>query len=256
MSTASMQGTMELRPQDKKVFKEQWANASAPLKASTTALKEIIKPHAGKGDVDIPTGSLKMPGMRAMMVTGFDWHKSSVMKNSGRELIPSIEMIMLEVAFVEKYRPQLLGHASIAKFRKELQNIMDANLTRTQLNIVGAGSGGKKSAGLSTARKTWAFWDSVELPDKEGFDDHEMSIELQKEQVWQQELLASQRDDRDTILKMQRQVSNLGLARLYPGKKSPLAKDVADALNKLTEVSRCPHFQVPPNAAYFAVVHH
>ncbi|KAG0692404.1 hypothetical protein DFH29DRAFT_1008682 [Suillus ampliporus] len=62
-----------------------------------------------------------------------------------------------------------------------------------------------------------------------------MSLERQTAEVKKQERLASDRVDRDIIMKAQKSIMNLALARSHRGKKAPVSKEVADALNILAD---------------------
>ncbi|KAG0692494.1 hypothetical protein DFH29DRAFT_1008547 [Suillus ampliporus] len=230
MSMVDTQALMNSRPADKKAFKKEWERAPEDSKQSAQALYNLIKPRAGKGPQSMPPSSMKLPGMPAVMATGWDWTRPNSIKNPLREIMPSIQAIMLEGSFVDEYRPEIVNHPAIAlvtgppaKFHGDLSD-------HDSTTLVPAGS--KSTVGLGP-RKLWNFPDCVEVSPDATSRPLETSEEVQEEQMKTQRRLASEREDREVILKIQKQVANLAIARTARGKKSPLCKEVADALHEL-----------------------
>ncbi|KAG0692330.1 hypothetical protein DFH29DRAFT_1084805, partial [Suillus ampliporus] len=233
MSTGPMQVKMQGRPHDKKTFTYQWSIAPVSLKQSALALYNVVKPLGPQGISKLEPSDLKMNGMAGIVSTGWEWQRPSAQKNATREIQPSVNAIMLESHFADQYRPAIINNAIIGKFRTQLQNVMISRQIVTQLSL---NPGGSRSGGLGlAAQKSWNFWDGLSVTAAVSQSDAEMSLERQTAEVKKQERLASDRVDRDIIMKAQKSIMNLALARSHRGKKAPVSKEVADALNILAD---------------------
>ncbi|KAG0697259.1 hypothetical protein DFH29DRAFT_1003872 [Suillus ampliporus] len=227
MSELEMQKKMGERPKTKDEFAFSWVKMSETTKKNMTALYNAIKPLVGKGPKDMPLSSMKVTGMQAVMITGWDWQRKHIQKQITREVLPSIQAIMMEMAFAATYRGDILAEPMIRSLRATLKSIMTAKQKKSRLTSA--------TAGALAQRKTWDYWDGIEAPDEANVEAPEPDEDAQTKLNATRKRLKAEKTDRDAIIKLQGQIMALGISRNTPHKKSPVSQEVADAINILTE---------------------
>ncbi|KAG1868943.1 hypothetical protein DFJ58DRAFT_837781 [Suillus subalutaceus] len=75
MSKIEMQSEMNEQLTTKGDFATKWESMSASVKAKTSEHLEELKKYLGKGNINMAPVSHSKPGMPALIVTGWDWHR-------------------------------------------------------------------------------------------------------------------------------------------------------------------------------------
>ncbi|KAG2072081.1 hypothetical protein BDR04DRAFT_473903 [Suillus decipiens] len=238
MSTIIMQVKMGTRPMTKDDFTTKWNTMPEHMQQSATTLFERMKKHVGKGDISIPSSFLNVTGMPAFAVTGWDWRRQSVKKQLTREVLPSIQAIMVELEFATTYRPEVLSDPIVWALRSALSKNMSTNQYRTKLELKSANTG---------SQREWKFWDGVVVPKPTVKMDVSNEEDIQKAQFKTNRRIAAEKVDRDAILKVQKLIASLLIAHVSPDSKSPVAIEVAKATNDLTNVSLTITFHAHPS---------
>ncbi|KAG2367114.1 hypothetical protein BDR07DRAFT_362178 [Suillus spraguei] len=226
MSTIIMQAKMGTRPTTKHDFTTKWNTMPEYTQQSATALFERIKKYVGKGNIDMAPSSLIVTGMPAIVATGWDWRRRSAKKQLTREVLPSIQAIIMELEFAVTYRPEVLSDLLVWKLRSALSENMSTDQHQTKLKSTNTWS--------LAIRKKWKFWDRVIVPEPTVKMDMSNEEEIQKAQCETSRRIAAEKADRDAILKVQKLIASLPIAHVSPDKKSPIAIEVAKATNDLT----------------------
>lgn len=218
------------RPSTKDEFVKAWNLMTQDTKTEAKMLYEQHKKYLGVGEIDMPISSLGTPCMHGLLITGWDWRRTSLKKNLSREAEPLFQAMFLELHHVETYRPMLLRDPVVWGLRDTIQQTMTKHFTKTKLKASTAGS-------LAKPRE-WAYWDGikVEPPKEDVYIPDEIDADAQAQLVQANRRIAAEQADFDAICKIKKTIKSMAIARLTPLKKSPLTVEVANAINLLTEV--------------------
>jgi hypothetical protein len=224
-----------LRPRDKVALKK---TLDAADEAATTSLFNVAKKMIGKKGKAPSPSETKLHGMDALLAYGSDWRAATTAKNTGRQLKPLIDAITIEVDIVDKYRQHLIdSHVLVALLRDKLE---EAILRCERVAAVSqvAGSSGDNAGKVATLgnRKSPVYWDRIAVPTKTTESQTLVSQELQKQHDKVKVDLDERQRDREAILKSVKQLTSMSIAKLGSGSKSPVAEEVADAINALVRV--------------------
>ncbi|KAG2335551.1 hypothetical protein BDR05DRAFT_1006689 [Suillus weaverae] len=225
MSSPDMRAVMERRPKSKDEIARKWAASTQSTKDKAANLYNVIKKHVGVGPVVIPISLLKTPGMKPLLVTGWDWQRQSVKKHAPRDAKPSIEGLMLEMEIASGYRARVLADPMVWSLRANIEELMNTHRQRSKLKAATAGS-------LATPPR-WTYWDGVSVCEPEINIPEFIDEDVLKEQLETNRRISSENRDRDIILKLTKQIRSLALGRNTTNKKSPMSKEVAHAGNQL-----------------------
>jgi len=106
---------------------------------------------------------------------------------------------------------------------------MTAALYPLNLNPVTSGSLG--------ILKGWTYWDGVDVPKPTVEQEATNNEEMLRIQHNMNVRIAAEKADRDTILKVVKQITSLKIAHATYHKSSEILSDIAEAMNALIQVS-------------------
>jgi hypothetical protein len=110
-----------------------------------------------------------------------------------------------------------------------LKSAMTAALYPLNLNPVTSGSLG--------ILKGWTYWDGVDVPKPTVEQEATNNEEMLRIQHNMNVRIAAEKADRDTILKVVKQITSLKIAHATYHKSSEILSDIAEAMNALIQVS-------------------
>lgn len=232
MAELTMQELMGKRPSTRDEFVKAWNSTTEDTKTQAKLLYDQHKKYLGIGEIDMPISSMGTPCMHGLLVTGWDWRRSMLKKNLGREAEPLFQAMFLELRTAEKYRPTLLRDPIIYALRDTLQKSMTDKLTKSKLKAATAGS-------LAKPRE-WTYWDgiTVEAPTDDEYVPEAIDAETQTRLVQDNRRLAAEQADYDAICKIKKAIRAMPIAHVTHHKTSKITVEVADAMNQLAKVSK------------------
>lgn len=222
LSDVDVRSKMGKRPTTKDEFHERWSNISGTVQARAKTMFTDHKEHFGIGKVDMPTSSMGLPCMHALLVTGWDWQRPNIRKNLGREAEPLIQAMFFELDFVKKYRTKILRVSTIWGVRESMRVAMTRAIPQGKAKL---------------KPKEWTYWDGIKVDQPEDDVESVMDEETQAFLAEENRRLAAEAVDRDSIMKIRKHIYQLKIAHVTYHKNSPLTPEVARAANMLTRVS-------------------
>lgn len=227
------------RPGDKKALDKVYDALPLTEKQSMKALLDVMRAqrtqrskHMSPDSVirDLSQESTKTPGVLALHVTSFDWFTMMV-KNSGRDLDPSVRAIIVELTILGKYRAKLLSQPLIGFLRKRMEIVFEERVMTQQ--VIG-------SSGRLTSVAVWKWWDGLSVPDDVGNVDA-LTTSLAKADIGQnlatQCRLAKETEDRDMIARLVYHIASQPCSRASSGSKSAMSHDLLQPMKDLIHVS-------------------
>ncbi|KAG1882287.1 uncharacterized protein F5891DRAFT_1251064 [Suillus fuscotomentosus] len=216
------------RPKDKGTFDDAVAKMGENEQVLYQALHNIVMKRKQRNVINpknIAGEARTIAGIMGLHVTAWDWASPSI-KNNTRDLLPTLQAIILERTHMQSYRPKLLSEPWVGALRRLIEMALAQYVQ--PLQTIGR-------SGLETTAE-WTWWDELTISDKQA-DPQAIIDTLEDESVQEQhkleERLTLKQAHTDAIQKLINYVANLPCAKSSSSSDALISADVSIGLEYL-----------------------